>query len=71
VQLSNPAQERARAALSLEQLTKDDRAKLGILVRRFQKSLQQQRAFDDKVAASLERLARRPANFPSVKQTVR
>jgi len=56
VQLSN-----ARAALSFEHTTKDDRAKLAVHVRRFIAALEHQRRFDADIAASLERLARNPA----------
>jgi hypothetical protein len=61
VQLSNPRQERARNALSLEQLTKSQRATIAVHLRRFMTALREQKAFDEKVAASLVRIARNPA----------
>jgi hypothetical protein len=60
VQLSNPRQERARAALSLEQLTKAERKTVAFHLLRFTASLQQQRRFDSDVAAALERSLRAP-----------
>jgi hypothetical protein len=45
----------------LENLTREDRARIAVHLRRFIASLQRQRRFDAEVAASLERLARNPA----------
>jgi hypothetical protein len=59
--LDNPRQERALAALSLAQMTKDDRAKIAVHLRRFMAALEHQRRFDRDVAAAIERLARNPA----------
>jgi hypothetical protein len=61
VRLDNPGQERARTALSLERMTKEDRANIAVHLRRFMAALEHQRRFDRDVAASLERLARNPA----------
>jgi hypothetical protein len=58
--LENPRQERARVALSQEQLTKDERAKIAVHLQRFVAALEHQRRFDAAVASSLERLAANP-----------
>jgi hypothetical protein len=68
MRLSNPAQERARAALSLEQMTKADRATVAVHLRRFVVALKAQRRFDQAVADSITRLARDPAFKQQISQ---
>jgi hypothetical protein len=45
---------------SLE-LTPEQRARVAVHLKRFVEAIRQERAFDEKVAASIERLARNPA----------
>jgi hypothetical protein len=47
--------------MELNSLTPEARARIAVHLKRFMTAMNQQRAFDDKVAASLERLARNPA----------
>ena len=62
MQLSNPAQERARAALATERAAQADMAKLALLVERFHRSFEAQQRFDADVIASLVRSLRNPSS---------
>lgn len=66
MQLENPRQQRARAALNLDHLSKTDRLKLADHLVRFERAWQAQQRHDTDVVAGLVRTLRNPRGVQRV-----